>query len=108
VLVHQTQALTGAKSEFGQVRSALPSGKLFLKDVRIADPQEPMKNLLQADMAYVQLKLEPLLWRRFVIENGQANQLMFGAPRTESGALSGNHAFNEAQLPPEKIRDFNT
>jgi uncharacterized protein (TIGR03545 family) len=106
VLVYQTQSVTGAKAEIGQVRSSLPGGKIFLKDVRIADPREPMKNLLQADMAYVQLQLKPLLWRRFVIENGQANQLMFGVPRTESGLLTTASTPNYAQLKPEKLRDF--
>lgn len=86
-IINSTQSVTGAKVEVGQVKSSLLNGKIYLKDVAISDPRNPMQNLIQADIAYLQLNPQRLLHRQLVIEHGHSTQVMFGAPRTESGEL---------------------
>ena len=78
---------TGAKVEIGSIKTSLSQGKVYLKDIKIADAANPMFNLLQAEMAYVELDPQKLLNRNFVIETGTTTKLRFGSPRTESGAL---------------------
>ena len=87
VVVNKLENATGAKVEIRHLRTSLTNQKIFLKEVSIADPRSPMKNLLQAEMAYVELDPQSLLRRQVVIEHGQTSQVVFGAPRTESGAL---------------------
>jgi uncharacterized protein (TIGR03545 family) len=89
VVVSRIENATGAKVEIGHLRTSISNQKIFLKDVEIADPRSPMKNLVQAEMAYVELNPQSLLGRQFVIEHGQTSQVVFGAPRTDSGALEG-------------------
>ena len=55
VLVHFGQSITGAKVEIGLVRASLWHGQIELLDLEIADPRDPMRNLIQADRAVVRL-----------------------------------------------------
>lgn len=87
--IEKLQNATGAKVEIGQLRCSLANQKVFLKEVAIADPRSPMVNLLQAEMAYFKLDPKSLLNRQIVIESGQTTNLVFGAPRTDSGAIEG-------------------
>ncbi len=87
-MVRQAQRLTGAKVEIGQLQANLQNERLFLKDLKIADPQNPMSNLLQADLVYLKIDREQLWHRRLIVTDGQVNGLVVNAPRTESGALS--------------------
>jgi uncharacterized protein (TIGR03545 family) len=98
-LIHKTQAITGAKVEIAQLRSTLAEGKLFLNNIKIADPREPMSNLVQADMAHLSLNVASLWRHQFVIEDGQTSKLIFGAPRTESGAIAPSSWPNRFDIP---------
>lgn len=89
VVQHKLQDATGAKVEIGHLRYSMSNQKIFVKDVAFADPRAPMRNLLQADMAYVELDRESLLSRRVVIERGETSRVVFGAPRTDPGILPG-------------------
>ncbi len=86
-LIKTGESATGAKIEIGQVRSSLLEGKVYIRELAIADPRNPMRNLLQADVAYLEINPQRLLHRELVIENGSSTQVRFGAPRTETGAL---------------------
>ncbi|MFT5299280.1 MAG: hypothetical protein ACI814_000048 [Mariniblastus sp.] len=87
VVVSKLESSTGAKVDIGHLRYSLSNHKLFLKDLELADPQWPMQNLLQAEMVYAELDPASLLSRQVIIETGQASEVVFGAPRTDSGAL---------------------
>jgi len=87
VLVNNLESATGAKVEIGHLKTSLNKRQLFLEDLVIANPRDPMMNLVQADMAYVELDTKSLLNGQVVIERGQTSQAVFGAPRTNSGAL---------------------
>lgn len=99
-LVRAGQSSIGAKVEIGQVRSSLRDGKLYLREVAITDPRDPMRNLLQADVAYLVVNPHRLLHRELVIESGSATQVRFGAPRSLSGSLP-NRPIPEVNSPEE-------
>ena len=90
VLVNNLESATGAKVEIGHLRTSLNKRQIFIEDLVIANPRDPMMNLFQADMAYVELDTKSLLNGQVVIERGQTSQAVFGAPRTNSGALQGS------------------
>lgn len=98
VVVNMMQGMTGAKVEIGQLRCSLENQKIFMKDVAIADARQPMRNLFQAEMAYIEFAPKSLLRREVVIEHSQASGVRFGATRTEFGGLAG-------QVPVEEEED---
>ena len=81
------ESTIGAKVEIGQVRSTLSDNKIFIKDIAIADPRQPMRNLFQADTAVVEFDRDSFLRRRIKIVDGLSSQLVFGSPRLSSGAI---------------------
>ena len=87
-LVHSGESAIGAKIEIGQVRWSPWDGKVYLRDLAIADPRDPMRNIVQADISYWVLNPQRLLHRELVIEHGSSTQVRFGAPRTSSGSLA--------------------
>ncbi len=93
----------GAKVEIGKVRTAIRTGKVYLKDLQIADPRNPMLNMVQADMAYIQLDPRLLLQREIVVENGTTSKIKFGVPRTASGKLDRNLAQSETIHPTTAV-----
>lgn len=99
MVVTNLQNATGAKVEIGNFRYSLSNQKIFLKDLAFTDPRLPMQNLLQAEMAYVELDPARLFRRQIVIERGETSRIVFGAPRTESGALPGFPT-------PDKLEEF--
>ena len=52
-LIRAGESAIGAKIEIGQVRSSLWDGKIYLSELAIADPRNPMHNLVQADISYL-------------------------------------------------------
>ncbi len=86
-VVNATESVTGSKVEVGRVKSSLFKGKVFLEELAISDPRNPMQNLIQADVAYLQLNPQRLLHRQLVVEHAHSTNVMFGAPRTVSGEL---------------------
>ena len=89
IVVSQLERAVGAKVDIGTVRYSPAKQKLYIKEVSIADPRSPMTNLIQADMAYLNFDKQSLLNRTIVVDNGQTSNVVFGAPRTESGELPG-------------------
>jgi uncharacterized protein (TIGR03545 family) len=87
-IVQQTQQIAGAKVEIQHLSSNWEDGKLFLKNLKVADAENPMSNLMQADLAYLKFNLATLKHRRLEIEEGRLIGLVLNAPRTESGALN--------------------
>ena len=87
VIVKHLENTTGAKVEIGHLRTSFNKRQIFIENLVIANPRDPMENLVQADMAYIELDTNSLLNGSVVIERGQTSQAVFGAPRTNSGAL---------------------
>ncbi len=106
VLIRAGESATGAKVEIEIVRSSIDDGKLYLKHLAIADPRDPMSNLVQADSAWLNLNVHDLLRRRFVVEECSTSQIVFGAPRSSSGTLSAVTQASPAESArPEVVTD---
>ena len=87
LLITSGQSVTGAKVEIGQLETSWLEGKLRLGEIEIADPREPMKNLVQQDEAILDLDATRLLHKEFVVEKARISNVQFGTPRTDSGLL---------------------
>lgn len=98
VFISKIQNATGAKAEIGHLRYSPSNQKIFLKDLAFADARAPMRNLLQAEMAYLEFDPASLIHRQVIIERGETSHVVFGAPRTVSGALPG--------FPTPKLEEF--
>lgn len=103
-VIHYGQQITDAKVEISHLQTDFKQNRVLLKNVKLADPRNPMTNLLQADMAYLKLNRQ-LLWnRKFVVTDGQIHGLVINAPRTETGALDRQAAEpNQTNLFPEQV-----
>lgn len=88
-VVDSLQGAIGARAELAHARVSARGPQLVLSDVRVADPREPLQNLVEATQCDFDLAAEPLLHKRIVVENGTISGLRFGTPRTESGSLEG-------------------
>ncbi|OHB81411.1 MAG: hypothetical protein A2V98_20605 [Planctomycetes bacterium RBG_16_64_12] len=86
-IVSAGQSVTSAKVEIGQVETSLLRTELRLTDVRAADPQAPMRNLVEAGQITLALDTGALLGRKLVVREGRASGLRFGTDRETSGAL---------------------
>jgi uncharacterized protein (TIGR03545 family) len=101
VIIGGIEDRTGAKVEVGQLRCSLNDQKLFLKDLMIADPDDSMRNVAQADVTYLEFDRNELAHRRIVITGGQTSRLMFGTPRTTSGRGSAAPSVQSTDVSPE-------
>lgn len=106
IVLNKLQNATGAKVEIGHLRYSPSNQKLYLKDLVFADARWPMRNLFQAEMAYLELDPASLLRRQVVINRGETSRVVFGAPRTVSGALPGSASRNEVEQFKWKPRKF--
>ncbi len=100
VIVHSVQGVTGAKVDIGRLDCSLLNGRLQIAGLQLADPANPMQNLVQADHATLELDSALLLHKRWVVENASLHNLQFGTPRTESGKLEG--PMRPARTPESK------
>lgn len=102
-IIHNVQRVTNAKCEIGHLQTSFVDGQIYLQDLRIADPRDPMRNLLQADSAYLQLDLRKLWYGEVVIRDGKTRQILFGSPRTEPGNLGDPVASPGLDAPPVQV-----
>ena len=81
IVVSSIENRTGGKVDVAQLRCSIGNQKMYLKEVVLADPDDARRNLLQADMAYLNFDANALWRRQLVITDGQTSRLMFGTPR---------------------------
>lgn len=80
-------AVIGAKVEVQRLHLSLAGGKVALQGLVVASPDEPLKNLFEADELVADLDVLPLLEKKVVIDRLAANGLKFGTPRATSGIV---------------------
>ena len=106
--VHRTvvfwgQSVTSAKVEIGDVDASLLGTRVCLRDLRIADPRRPMKNLIEAEEVSLDLESNAFLRRRFIVQEGKISGLRIDTERTTSGKLDsadhGDWDFSAGNLP---------
>jgi len=86
-LVSLGERITSAKVEIGSLATSLARTEITLRDVQVADPEEPMENLVEARQIKLGLDTGPLLRKKFIVREGTVSGLRLGTERTTSGAL---------------------
>ena len=86
-LVTVGESAVGAKVEVASIESSLAAGTIQIHDLCVANPNAALKNLLEAEYAQLQLDMDALSRRRFVIKNGLVTGIQLGTHRTRSGIL---------------------
>ncbi len=82
------ESSVGAKVELATVETSLWDGELVLKELAIANPQSPTRNLLESAESCLQLDVNALLHGRVVVTDGLVSGLEFDTDRETSGALA--------------------
>ncbi len=86
-LVASGEAILGAKVEIGGVTTSLRDGEIVITKISAANPQKPMRNLLEADDLHLVVDPRQLLRNRVVVHEGIIRGVQFDSPRSDSGAL---------------------
>lgn len=81
------EASLGAKVEVAEVRTSLRDGEIVLTGLAAANPQKPMRNLLESSHMRLHVDGAQLLRKRLVIRDGEILGLTFDSEREVSGAL---------------------
>lgn len=91
-LIQIGQSAIGARVEISRLSTILSRAELNLSNLAIADPEAPMRNLVEADSASFDIDTAQLLRRRLIIDEGQVRGLRLHTDRATSGAIRGNTA----------------
>ena len=100
IVIAKAQSWIGAKVDIGKLSASFNDGKVYVRDIAIADPRDPMKNLMQAESAAFEYDFDALTKKQLVIDNATASKVVFAAPRTVSGRLHFPAAEPIAASPP--------
>ncbi len=98
LLITGGQSVTGAKVEIGNLETSWLEGKIRMGEIEIADPRHPMNNLVQQDEAVLNLDVDRLLHKEFIVEQARISNIQFGTPRTDSGLLSKSNKPSHVDL----------
>ena len=96
--------ILGARVDIDRLHLDLFGGKIELRGLTLASPQEPMRNLLQADELVADIDILPLLEKKVVIDRLAANGLRFGTPRETPGFDTTAVRKGEADTPAEEAK----
>lgn len=87
VIVTSGQAATGAKVEFASIETSIWDGRVELRDLKVANPQSLLRNLVEAEKTELSIDVNALFHKRLVVRNGEISGIKFDTERAESGEL---------------------
>ena len=79
--------MTGARVEIGEVHVDLLHTRLQLGEIRVADPDSPMKNLFETEQMSLDLDTAAALRKKLVVREGALRGIVLNTRRGTSGAL---------------------
>jgi uncharacterized protein (TIGR03545 family) len=80
--------IVGARVDVGAADLSLRQGAVRLSGLAVTDPDQPMRNLLEAEEIVADVRALPLLQKKIIIDTVAVRGLRFGTARRESGALA--------------------
>ncbi len=86
-MVQSGQMVAGAKVDIDDVTTKFFPPDTRLRTVAIANPSDPMTNLIEFESLNVDLSGSALLRRSYIIKDATIEGLKFGTPRATSGQL---------------------
>jgi uncharacterized protein (TIGR03545 family) len=86
-LITGGEAAIGAQVEVAEVVTSLRGGEITITGIAAANPQKPMRNLLETEQLRLEIDAAQLLRNRVVVHDGLIGGLQFDSERTTSGAL---------------------
>jgi uncharacterized protein (TIGR03545 family) len=87
IIEDQASLAVGAKVEIGDLRFKLLGLSIEMQTVQVANPDQPMRNMVEVGAVAFDLAAAPLLKKKVVIERMKVLDLAWNTPRKTSGAL---------------------
>ena len=85
LFLRATERVVGAEVQLGNFEISLSTGQVQITNWQLADSREPSRNLFQAKQAMLQIQMDELWQRRWVIERAFFKGVQFGTPRSSRG-----------------------
>ncbi|HEX9579770.1 MAG TPA: hypothetical protein VF970_01570 [Gemmatimonadales bacterium] len=79
--------IVGARVDLRAADLRLAEGAVRLSGLAVTNPNEPMRNLFEADEIVASMRALPLLEKKVIVDTVAVRGLRFGTERRESGAL---------------------
>jgi uncharacterized protein (TIGR03545 family) len=106
VTEHSSKTVTGSPLKVGHARVAMLDRQLVLSELRLANPNAPAQNLIEADHAVLDVASKPLLYKRAVIDRGTVSGLRFGPPPANENRQSAEAGIVVSDAAAERTRDW--
>lgn len=100
-VIRAGQSITAAKVDIESARVSLARGQVTLFGLQVADPKNPMKNLLAVGQVTLDLQPSALLRGKLIVEEAQASGLRLQSDRDTSGALPAEN--RQFSLPGKEL-----
>lgn len=97
-------SVLGARVDIQRLHIDLFGGKVELRGLTVASPQEQFKNLFEADELVADIDIVPLLEKKVVIDRLAAKGLRFGTARTTPGFEMRSDEAGEPFTPAEAVK----
>ncbi|MEK6235478.1 MAG: hypothetical protein N2C14_12290, partial [Planctomycetales bacterium] len=88
-LISGSRSVVGSQVEITGLKSSLLNGEIELQNVRVANPRNPMEDLLVCGKAKLHLETVPLLHRKVVVAKAEFHDVAWNEPREISGEWDG-------------------
>lgn len=92
-------SILGAKVEFHGVHYSIFKNSLSWESLEVTNPYDPMRNLFEIKTSYLDIQLEPLLYKRYIFKTARFDSLRLNTGRKKSGALSGKYRKSSSIAP---------
>ena len=108
IIENQGSSLVGARVELAEADLTFFPAGLQLSHLQITNPDKPLRNIVEIDRLAMSLDGMKLLQRKIIINQMTMANIRPDTPRQKSGALPGYAAREEAPIPGDSPKGFQT